>query len=792
MGSFFESVFEFLFKYRPVVFERGDLVFSPPWPAYVAALAGLVLLVPAMLSYARARGRSTRRDRIVLGALRAVALALVVFCLLRPTMVLSSAVPQRNVLGIVIDDSRSMRIADAGDATRGEAARSLFVGRDSALVEELSRRFLLRFFRFSELGQRIANPSELTFSGTPTDIGRALLDAREELSAVPLSALVLVSDGGDNARRAERAPALEDALLSLRTRRVPVFTVGVGREELPRDIEVSRVEAPRSVLRGATMAVDVMLVQRGFAGKTVQLVVEDSGRIVLTRDVKLRGDGENTPVRLHVPAAGAGARPLRFKVAPQPGEAVAENNEQQVLVTVSDRKEKVLYVEGEPRFELKFIRRAVAGDENLQVVSLQRTADNKFLRLSVDDSLELLGGFPKTREELFSYRGIVLGSIEASFFSVEQLRMLADFVGERGGGLLVLGGRRSLAEGGYAGTPLAEVLPVVLDADIAPDSTADNFSELKVELTPAGARHAALQVAGREDSSAARWQTLPPLSSVNRVRRVKPGATALLAGKSADGAERRVVLAHQRYGRGKAIALPVQDSWMWQMHADVALEDQTHETFWRQMLRWLVSDVPDRVNVVASSDRVEVGDAVSLRSEISDPAFQRLNNVQVTARVTSPSGAVSDVPLEWSVDADGEYEARLPAPERGLYEIRVEARRGGGSGGGGGEGRSVGSGEGGGGELLSSEVAFVQAGDLNTEFIGAGMRAPVLRRIAEETGGRFYTPATVSALPKDIIYTESGTTVMEQKDLWDMPVVFLLLLGLVAGEWGYRRARGLA
>jgi uncharacterized membrane protein len=771
MGSFFESLFEFLFKYRPVVFEKGQLIFSPPWPTYVAALAGAVLLVPAVLSYTRARGRSRRSDRIALTAMRAAALAVVVFCLLRPMVVLSSAVPQRNVVGVVIDDSRSMRIADTDDGARGRAAQQLFGGRDSTLIKSLSERFLVRYFRFSELAQRMGSATELSFAGSPTDLGRALLDSRDELSAVPLSGLVLVSDGGDNARQAERSSALDEALLALRTRRIPVFTVGVGREELPRDIEISRVEVPRSVLRNATMAVDVVLVQRGFGGETVQLVVEDSGRIVVTRDVELRDDGESTPVRVHVPAATAGVRMLRFRIAPQSGEIVAENNEQQALVTVSDRREKILYIEGEPRFELKFIRRAVADDRNLQVVALQRTAENKFLRLSVDDSLELMGGFPPTREELFSYRGIILGSIEASFFSVEQLRMLADFVGERGGGLLVLGGRRALAEGGYAGTPLAEVLPVTLDeGDVGGEE--EYLAELSLEPTPAGARHAALQIAPSEDSSAARWRRLPAVTTVNRVRRVKPGATALLLGKAGDGPGRQIVLAHHRFGRGKAIALPVQDTWLWQMHADMALEDMTHETFWRQTLRWLVSDVPARVNLVASTDRVEVGDPLSVRAEVSDAAFARLNNAQVTARVTSPTGVATELPLEWSVDRDGEYQARLTPSEEGLYEIRVEARRG--------------------DSVMSSEPTYVQAGELNTEFIGAGMRGSVLRRIADETGGRYYTPATVSALPKDIVYSQSGTTVVERKDLWDMPVVFLLLLGLVAGEWGYRRARGLA
>ena len=137
---------------------------------------------------------------------------------------------------------------------------------------------------------------------------------------------------------------------------------------------------------------------------------------------------------------------------PQPGELLAENNARDVLVDVRDRREKILYFEGEPRFEMKFLRRAVTDDKQLQLVVLQRTADNKYLRLEVDDPDELVGGFPKTRDELFQYRGLVLGSIEAAAFTGDQLAMLAEFVDKRGGGLLMLGGPRSFSEGGYAGT----------------------------------------------------------------------------------------------------------------------------------------------------------------------------------------------------------------------------------------------------------------------------------------------------------------------------------------------------
>ena len=193
------------------------------------------------------------------------------------------------------------------------------------------------------------------------------------------------------------------------------------------------------------------------------LTVENDGRIVSTQEVTLPPDGESATVKVRFTASEAGARIFSFKVPPQAGEQVTQNNARDALIQVNDRREKILYFEGEPRYEMKFVRRGVEEDKNIQVTILLRTAENKYWRGDVSNPDELIAGFPKTREELFSYRAIILGSVEAASFSPEQLRMIADFVSKRGGGLLMLGGRRSFAEGGWGGTPVGDVLPVVID-----------------------------------------------------------------------------------------------------------------------------------------------------------------------------------------------------------------------------------------------------------------------------------------------------------------------------------------
>ncbi|HJN46589.1 MAG: glutamine amidotransferase [Vicinamibacterales bacterium] len=757
----FESLFEFLFKYRPIVFGEGDLAFRPTTATYFAVVAVLAVGVVSFRTYLQVRANSRPVDRAVLIGIRLTILAVLLLCLFRPVLVLSQVVAQQNFLGVLIDDSRSMQIADRDGETRADFVTQQFDAAEGPLLAALADRFALRLFSFSSSTDRIEAVADVTYDGTQTHLGQALTRAHEELAGVPLSGLVVVSDGADNAD-----DPLADALLPLQAAAVPVFTVGLGREEYSRDIQLSRVDTPRSVLKGASLVVDVVVAQTGYRGENVTLQVEDEGRIVADEEVTLPADGEPTTVRVRFTASDAGPRLFSFRIAPQPDEMVTQNNVRNALIVVEDKREKILYFEGEPRWEVKFLRRAVADDENLQLAVLQRTAENKYMRMGVEDAEDLLE-FPRTREELFSYRALILGGIEANHFTPDQLRMIADFVSERGGGLLMLGSQRSYAEGGYAGTPVADVLPVVLD-ESAVDGESSFFVETEVRPTRAGATHPATQIADTEEASGARWAELPPITLVNAIGEVKPGATELLT--SAD--ESLVVLAFQRYGAGKSLAFPVQDSWMWQMHADIPVDDQTHEILWRRLLRWMVDGVPDQVVAEVPKDRVELDETVSLDAEVDDANYEEINTSQVSAWIIDPDEELIEVPMDWTADRDGEYASNFTPSKEGLYEVRVEATND--------------------DELLGSDTAYFRVAPSDSEYYDSTMRAPLLERIADETGGRFYTSDTVDSLVDDIQTVGGGVTVVEERDLWDMPVLLLLFFVLVLGEWGYRRSRGLA
>jgi hypothetical protein len=203
------------------------------------------------------------------------------------------------------------------------------------------------------------------------------------------------------------------------------------------------------------------------------------------------------------------------------------------------------------------------------------------------------------------------------------------------------------------------------------------------------------------------------------------------------------------------------------MDATIRVDDQTHENFWRQLLRWLVDGVPDAVETRPITDRVEPGQPVTLTADVVDPRFVELNDATVVAHVTSPSGKKTDVPLQWTGERNGQYRANVETSEPGFYEAKVEATRA--------------------GQPVGTNVAHVRAIPDDAEYFDATMHAPLLKRIAQDTGGRFYPADAVTTLADDLKYSGRGVTAVEERELWHMPALLLTLMFVVCTEWGLRR-----
>ncbi len=364
--------------------------------------------------------------------------------------------------------------------------------------------------------------------------------------------------------------------------------------------------------------------------------------------------------------------------------------------------------------------------------------------------------FPKTREELFAYRAIILGSVEAASFTPDQLRMLADFVSKRGGGLLMLGGRRSFAEGGWAGTPVAEVLPVEFDnagRGNNNSNAAAYFTRLSVHPTRAGAVYPVTQLAETEKASATKWDGMPTVSAVNLVRSVKPGATVLLTGTTDDapgagGACLPALRARQVAGVADPGLLDVEDG----RRGSGRRHDARHLLAPSGSLaggRRAGSGGDDHEHRSRRARRTVAADA--RRSSIRRSS--RSTTHRSIAQVTAPSGKTSEVPLEWTVSKDGEYRGQFVPDEPGTYAVKTTAVR---------DGKELGT---------NTMHARASAGD--AEYFDAAMRSTLLTRVAEDTGGQFFTPDNAASLPEAINYSGRGVTVVEERDLWDMPIILM-------------------
>ena len=754
-------MFEALFKYPADYFSEGTLILALPAWQMALALPLVFVLVLTLLGYYGLRRGLQPRDLASISILRSLAIAVVLFSLSRPLLEVASTVSQPGVVGVLFDNSLSMRLRDDGEL-RHAFVDERFAADGGELLRELRERFDTRLFRFGADTAALDNVDQLDYADGASDLGQALRFARQTLDGEPLAGLVVISDGA-----AQSPASLQSELLALRAAGIPVYSLGIGAEHYARDIELTAVQMPGSVLRGSRLLAAVTVSQQGYDGTTLELRVEDDNRILHKQPIRL----DTASQRFEVPlaAADAGARQLKFSVAAQPGEKLVDNNSRIAMLAVERERQRILYYEGEPRFELKFLRRAVADDRQLAVAGLIRTADAKYYRVGIESSDELRDGFPTTRDELFAYDAIILGSVEVSLLDREQQQMIVDFVSQRGGGLLFLGGRHAFAEGGYHDSPLRELFPVFIDAPPQND-----FSRrIKIRPTPAALVHPALRLDEDERKSADRWLTLPALTTVNPLRRIKPGATLLLAGEveNENANEGYVAMAFQRYGRGKVVAFAVQNSWLWQMHHEIDLDDQSHEILWRQLLRWLVESVSGRIELTLSDETLHIGGNLRLRGEVLQADFDVHQAAEVRAVLVSPTGFERIVPLARNPALRGVYEAEIIAAEAGDYRVHLELDEAGET-------------------LRGAEARFVvsAAGD---EYFGSQMNARLLGDIAAQTGGEFFAAARADDLPRALADAQRGARLLTRHQLWDMPLLFMLLVLLLCAEWAYRRWRGL-
>src|SRR3990172_821108 len=752
-------MFEFLFKYPSALFSRGEFALLGGWPRWVLVL--LVLTVAAVLAW-RIRSRlpqaahSLRSWRAAaIWLLQRALAALLLLLLWQPAITISELKPQQNIIAVLMDDSRSMSIADEGAPRQVRAVEAL----DDGVLSELQKKFQLRVYRLDRGLSVVPDFKQLQASAPVTHIGDSLRQLSDETSELPIGAVVLLSDGGENSGGLDR-----EAISALRNRRIPVHTVGLGLEQPARDVEVNDASVAPRAMADSRLAATVNFQQHGYAGRKAMLRVREDSKVLAAREVTLAANGAVQTEALPFSAGPAGAKALQFSIDLLDREDNRFNNGVTRLVKVESDARRVLYVEGEPRWEFKFIRRAEDEDRIVRVVSMLRTTENKIYRQGIENPQDLASGFPATAEELFKYQAIILGSVEASYFTSGQQDLIKQFVDRRGGGLLMLGGGRySLTEGGWAASSLAETFPVTLP-------TAKGTFQREpatVELTTAGADSMIARLAEDPAENADYWKKLPYMMNYQDPGRPKPGAAPLLS-MSVNG-RKMPLLITQNYGRGRTAVLASGGSWRWQM--SMPLEDQSHEAFWRQLLRWMVTDSPGQIITSVPSQMLLDDGRIQISADVRGKDYMPAADARVEAHILGPEGIAAQVDISPDPNTPGVFPADWNAEKPGPYVAEITAKRG--------------------EEELGRDVLNFQRMDGVAENFHTEQNRPLLERLAAQTGGRYWRPQELSRLPGEISYSEAGITIRDTKELWNMPAVFLLILLLRSCEWLLRRKWGI-
>src|SRR5215467_5460605 len=398
------SLVRFLFGHEQAVFTNGRFGFDVRPSAVILVLIVLLAGVFIYFIYLRPRIRLAKRTTAALVVLRAAILALMVILLLRPVVVVSSVIPRTRYVAMLIDDSVSMKLRDVpGGATRLDTVKQALLNNtpgQNSFLNRLEQKFKTNLYGFSGSVASLKDGNDLYGEGRSSDLAGALDETVKRSSGVPLSAVVLATDGASNVPR-----DLAATLRELRARDIPVFTVGVGNTARPMDAELTRINMPRRVLVGSRLNIEAFVGLTGYSTTKVLIAIREDGRTVKTEEFNFRGN-DTQAINLEITPNTPGIHRYTVEITPLDGEITVENNKQDALVEVIPGPLRILYVEGEPRWELGKIRESLQTNEkNVSIVSLQRTGENKFYRQGVNGQQELTSGFPITEEELFSYDG---------------------------------------------------------------------------------------------------------------------------------------------------------------------------------------------------------------------------------------------------------------------------------------------------------------------------------------------------------------------------------------------------
>ena len=779
----------------------ASLIFGSLDWAWAAATLGFITLAILVRGYRRAPGPAG--TRCVAAVLKTAGVVMLALCLIEPLISRTRPRPGANIFVILVDDSQSLQIRDPGAAkNRAQLLHERFA-ESQPWQTRLQQDFDVRRYRFDERLRSLDDPADLTASGVGSSLGSSLATVARRFDGRPVAGVLLLTDG--NATDLGAEPIKYAAL-------PPIYPVPLGKALPARDVRIGRVTVSQTNFEQAPVTVRAEIEADGYDGRDVVVeLFDESDERIERQSIRIEGsDPAVLRFRLRPARPGVGFYRLRaaaeselrqFDSPEESVEATLANNTKLVNIERPGGPYRVLFVCGRPNWEFKFLRRALEEDTEVQLVGLIRIAkrEAKFtfmgdradstnplykgftdkdaeqaeqydepvlIRLGTRDDAELREGFPKTADELFAYHALVIDDLEAAFFTQDQMLLLKQFVSRRGGGLLMLGGAESFRQGDFRHTPIAELLPVYLDAAPALEP-ADKY---RLALTREGWLQPWVRLGETEEDEKRRRASLANLQTVNRIHRIKPGA-ATLARVTDDAGKSHPALVVQRFGKGRTAALLTGDLWRWQLGRKPAEENDLAKA-WRQTVRWLVADVPRRVELRAGRKPNQPGSPIELKVEVRDPEFKPMDNATVELIIEKPDGDTQTLQATPSDEQAGTYLATYAPRQAGGYRARTDVAAA--------DSSVVGTGQTG----WTAQPAADEFGRLDPDLA-------LLDRLAVETGGEVVRLEDLERFVSDLPNRKIPITEPWIYPLWHQPLVFLLAVACLIGEWGLRRWKGL-
>jgi hypothetical protein len=729
-----------------------NLSFSPigPWPVVAVTAVGIMALT-VWAYWRRMRGTSGGWRWVALG-LRVAAVLLCLVASVRLSVVIREKTKQRASIVFLLDDSSSMTITDEANSSRRWDAARRVLEQGQAAARVAAPDLDVKTYRFNAALAEHRTQDDAPPQGRETALGAALMEVVSRQMGSKLAALVVLSDGASNAGLAPLTAAQR-----LRSLQVPVVTVGFGSESAgahSRDLAVREVVTPPSVFVKNQVDVRATLGVRGYADEPidVELLAEGRSDPVATTRVRAAVGKEVVAVSgLKFTPLLAGETKLTVRVKPKDGELLLGNNEYSTFVTVLRGGLSVLYLQG-PNFtwEYRYLYRALDPAREIQ-------AELKVIRRPGElQDAEIAPG----KVDVY-----ILGDVAASLLTPTQQRLLVRAV-ENGAGLLMLGGRSSFGAGGWARTPLAQILPVTIGPG---DGQVDPEGGLKVVPNFNALDSYVLQLGSNRSESARLWSELPPISGANRLGLPKPASVVLA---QTAGSPPEPLMVSQEVGRGRVLVFG-GETWPWARALDDALV-AAHHKFWRQSILWLAhkEDTGEsRVELRLDRRRIAIGQKIALTVVARDPKDQPIADAQYKAIVTfvGPNAKPEPVDLyNQGTEARGTYFATGSAGE---YRVTVTAAH---------NGQEIGT---------ATSRFLVYQDDRELENPAANLA--LLKQIAELTGGQSLPPEQLVKYLKTLdgkMYTEYST--LAEYRAWDNWPFLLVFIAVLAAEWWLRKLKG--